>query len=193
MDLFDNIIEKGKSAVDEKNRIREKQKNEYGMKLNVQVGKKMIESNHSSVMMWQQTDGKIYFDDNDSVLYEYLGYQWDGPKYKTVTTGMTSTVGKNTGKVKRSGRLLGALIGVCFNWIGMIIGLFIGTGKKIKGKTKEKSKTKVTEKEKEVSSSATVLLKKYRDGRNINIMVECTSKINNGLSMFVISSGENVK
>lgn len=61
----------------EKQRIAAKQKEEYHTKITITSGKKLVSERFGATDMWQQKDGYIYFDKDDSKLYEFLGYTWD--------------------------------------------------------------------------------------------------------------------
>ena len=58
----------------------------------------------------QNSEGQIYFDKVDG-FFEIIDYQWDGPKYKTVSTSNTKESSKGKDKTKHKGGLGGAVIG----------------------------------------------------------------------------------
>lgn len=186
MGLFNKLIDKSKSRMEELDRINEKQENEFGLELTIKAGKNYITNSlFNSVDMWQQEDGYIYFDTNDSDLYEFLGYTWEGPRYQTIT--VSKTKGKDKTKTKRKGRLLGTAVGAMINPAGAVIGFLVGTGNKdIKGKNS--SKTVAKERQEEVATSATIRLRSKETKEIISIVVECDTETNNDLSMFLQTS-----
>ena len=93
--------------------------------------------------------GFIYFDDIEG-HYKITEFQWEGPRYQTVTTtsGVTkyneksrnSSVTQSHGRDKRTGRLIGAAVGTAIlPGAGTLVGALVGTGNK---KTSEVSQSR---------------------------------------------------
>ena len=167
----------------EKQRIAAKQKEEYHTKITITSGKKLVSERFGATDMWQQKDGYIYFDKDDSKLYEFLGYTWDGAQYKTIS--VSNTKGKDKHKVKKKGRLTGAVVGTMIApGIGTAIGAMAGTGNKaIDGKNK--SQTIVNERQEEVDSPATIRLRRKDSQEIVSLVINCNTSKNNELSMFI--------
>lgn len=191
MGLLDNIVDKGKSVISDYDRILKKQKEENSVIIEViSAPKKSGISQNSKCKLWQQKDGYVYFNNNDSILYELINYSWEGPKYKNQSISHTNS-DKNE-KTKRKGRLTGAALGtIILPGAGTIIGAAIGTGNKTK-KGKEESHTISNETQIEIDSNASILLKKKDSNDQISLLIKCNSVINNELLAFSpTSSFEN--
>lgn len=145
---------------------------------------KITDKRFGSVTMYQQVDDNlVYFDKNDSILFEFIDYTWSGPQYKTVLK--TDTKEEHKGKTKRKGRLLGAAVGsVIAPGVGTVIGAMAGTGnKKHQGATDSHSVT--YEEYVEFDTPASMRIKNINDNEIITIDFNCNTTINNSLKQFI--------
>ena len=180
---INDLMTKGKDSVASFGERLQKQREEKKLNLNVISGKKqVVNSFGNSVTMRQQVDGKIYFNNDDTTLYEFIDFIWDGPKYQNITK--SETIGKEKGKTKRKGRLIGAAVGtVLLPGIGTVIGVAHGTGNK-KSKNKIRSNTVTYDKTVEIDSAAFIKLKKIDTNEILSLYITCNSKIRNELLAF---------
>lgn len=165
MGLFDKIqkpsegsmLDKVSTAIKDKatevEDLAEKQKSEVSTVQEL-AGKKL----GAKAKLWKQEDGLIYFQSDPQTLYEVVGFEWDGARYNDVTT----TVGKESGKQKRKGRVIGATVGTLIApGIGTAIGAAFGTGnKKTSGETTQTTTTESVEAE----TVATLTLRNVESG-----------------------------
>lgn len=146
---------------------------------------KITNSRKGPVTMYQQVeDNLVYFDKDDSILFEFIEYTWSGPQYKTVLK--TDTQEEKHGESKRKGRLLGAAVGtVLAPGVGTAIGAMAGTGKKHKGSSDTHSVT--YEEQIELDTPAQMVIKNVDNDELITIDFSCNTNINNLLKQFVQS------
>lgn len=143
MSLFDSF----KSAAE----VRKIRSNELQVQLSVTSGKQnfFLKPKDHFVVLRVNDDGFIYFDDIEG-HYKITEFQWEGPRYQTVTTtsGVTkyneksrsSSVTQSHGRDKRTGRLIGAAVGTAIlPGAGTLVGALVGTGNK---KTSEVSQSR---------------------------------------------------
>ena len=143
MSLFDSF----KSAAE----VRKIRSNELQVQLSVTSGKQnfFLKPKDHFVVLRVHDDGFIYFDDIEG-HYKITEFQWEGPRYQTVTTtsGVTkyneksrsSGVTQSHGRDKRTGRLIGAAVGTAIlPGAGTLVGALVGTGNK---KTSEVSQSR---------------------------------------------------
>ena len=167
----------------ERQRLAAKQKEEYSVKITITSGKKLVSERFGAIDMWQQKDGYIYFDKDDSKLYELLGYTWDGAQYKTIS--VSNTKGNDKHKVKKKGRLTGAVVGTMIApGIGTAIGAMAGTGNKVID-GKNQAQTIINERREEIDSPATIRLRRKDTNELVSLVINCNTSKNNELSMFV--------
>jgi hypothetical protein len=182
---FDDLMETSKGKLKDWNEGRIKRSAEKKVTfLPTTFRDKITDKKFGSVTMYQQVDDNlVYFDKNDSILFEFIDYTWSGPQYKTVLK--TDTKEEHKGKTKRKGRLLGAAVGsVIAPGVGTVIGAMAGTGnKKHQGTTDSHSVT--YEEHIELDTPASMRIKKINDNEIINIDFSCNTSINNELKQFV--------
>ncbi len=189
---INDLMTKGKDSVSAFGERLQKQREEKKISLNVISGKKQVANSFgNSITMRRQVDGKIYFNNDDMTLYEFIDFSWDGPKYRNVTK--SETIGKEKGKTKRKGRLIGAAVGtIVAPGIGTVIGAAHGTGNK-KSKNKIRSNTVTYDEDVEIDSTAFIKLKKLDTNEIISLCVTCNNKIYNELLAFELNQDQTYK
>lgn len=165
--------------------------------LNITSGKQYLNMGFlsSSISMTKNDDGTITFGKLED-RYRIFDYEWEGPKYETITntTTSSSTKGKSKDKGGRKGHVTGAVIGTLLApGVGTVIGGAIGTGKKSHGKSKSNThgKETVTTKDVETKSNATLRVKNIDTGDEFVIGFQCDSKLNTELLNFGIASRQD--
>lgn len=163
----ENEIEK------DKERIRqERAQNEMTVVVNIKSGAIGITG---ICQMHQLFENYLfYFNDEVETLYEMVGYEWDGAKYKKVT--QTISQGTDTGRTKASGVVAGSL--------GMAGA--VGNTKSISNR---KDNGETTEKEVEEQGSAIIRMKRVQDGRMLSFIIECDSEMDKKIRCFNNVSG----
>lgn len=182
---WNDLMETGKGKLKDWNDGRIKRSGERKVTfLPTTFRDKITDKRFGSVTMYQQVnDNLVYFDKNDSILFEFIDYTWSGPQYKTVLK--TDTKEEHKGKTKRKGRLLGAAVGsVIAPGVGTVIGAMAGTGnKKHQGTTDSHSIT--YEEHIELDTPANMRIRNINNDEIITIDFNCNTSINNTLKQFV--------
>ena len=136
---------------------------------------------NSTIQMRQKADGLIYFGFNQNVLYHLIEYEWEGPKYTTVTnsnkTGTHTTKGK-AGKIG-GGAVVGLVVG---GPVGAAVGGAMGAGSK--GKKSIHEHTISTTEQIEVNTPAILKFKNASTGELINLAIVCNTLINTQIKCF---------
>ena len=131
---------------------------------------------------------EIYFN-NIYEYYKIISFNWNGPILKNVT--YNRTVSNGNGKIKKTGRMTGAVLGTLIApGAGTIIGAMAGTGNKKINNTVH-SETITTNDLIETKSPATLSLKKLSSNENVIIEFECDSKIRDFILPLIPKSNEN--
>lgn len=133
----------------------------------------------------QHPSGAVYTSGkNGPQVYMIVGYEWDGPEYKSVTTTNERTVsrGAEKSRTKRTGRVAGAVAGTLIApGFGTVIGAMVGTGNK-KGEARTKgtaTRTGTTStQDVETSSTAFMTLRNIKTNETFTFSFKCDSKIN---------------
>lgn len=124
----------------EKKELERQQAQRISQHISVALTIKSAPSNHSGyhIMRQRPEDSMVYFDSDESQLFELIEYSWDGPIY-AFASDSHSTENNSTQTVKKgkSGKVAtGAIIGtILAPGIGTAIGAAIGAS----GKSKSKS------------------------------------------------------
>lgn len=163
------------------------EKNYMKLKLSVNSGKEQINCNGwgNNVIMWQRTDGSIYFDTNFRDNFYLIGYEWSGPEYEIVTNTVTKQKGKKTKKGKSGRMTAGALVGTALMpGVGTVVGAAIGAGGKGKEKTKGTETSDTTQKQVEIPSKAMIYLRDNASGKEIRLIITCDSSVDMELKRF---------
>lgn len=170
-------------------------------KLVIQIknGKEKVGVNFTGVgKINQDEQGRIFFNDKNPIYFDLIGYDFDGPLYKTVTESKTKGKNKVTGEDKttkngKAGKIIGgAMVGSLFSPFGLLVGAAAGAGSKGKSKTKKNlttninSLSKETQKQVEIPSTATIKLRNIQTSEEINLLIICDSLINAKLSNFKV-------
>lgn len=186
---MDDFLNSSKGKLNDWNDGRKKRNSELSANFICKSGKKQITTNLlPNVTIYQQKDGYIYFNKDDSILFELLNYSWDGPQYKTVIK--TDTKGHEKGKTKRKGRVAGAVIGsVLLPGAGAVAGALMGTHKK---SNKEiASHTETYQEQEEIPCIASLQVKKVSTGEIATVTFDCTSELNAKLRQFRVRAISN--
>lgn len=142
----------------------------------------------SSITIRQNADGNIYFDKVDG-FFEITDYQWEGPRYKTVST--TNSTEKSKEKTKKKGGLGGAVVGtILAPGVGTVIGYAATRKKETKGNADTNSVS--SEEEVETKSNAKMTLRNLSTGESFTIGFLCDSKIDGDLSNFSMNTQRTV-
>lgn len=134
----------------------------------------------------QNAEGNIYFDKVDG-FFEITDYQWEGPRYKVVSTSNTIENQKGKDKTKKKGGLGGAAIGTLLApGVGTVIGYAATRKKETVKKGKVEANTTFNEEEVETSSNAKMTLRNLATGESFVIGFLCDSAIDGELANFNI-------
>lgn len=112
-------------------------------------------SKTSQTRLYQQFDGKVYFDDDIKQLFEIIEYHWDGPTYKDIS----ETVTKDTGDSGIGDAVLGGLLA---GGTGAVVGA-------ISGKKNDSKSTTIHHKDVEQPSLAKLFLKDLKSNNEMVI------------------------
>lgn len=159
---------------------------EVHLSLNVVSGKSNLGmSGFSNTIVMRQNDAnEIYFDTKPGDFFKIVGYKWDGPKYKTVTTSQEQ--GNAQGKTKSKGSLGGAVVGtLLLPGIGTAIGYSMG--KKSKGNASYDKTGTIEENQVEDDGVASIQLRNIDTGNVITFGFTCNSKVDIDLQQFDLS------
>lgn len=144
----------------EKERIlQERAKNEMTVAVNIKSGAIGITGICQIHQLFE--NNLFYINDETETLYEMVGYEWDGAKYKKVT--QTSSSGTDTGRTRASGMAAGAF-GI------------VGASGNTKSVSNRQENGETTEKEVEEQGSAIIRMKRIQDGRLVSFIIECNSE-----------------
>lgn len=138
----------------------------------------------SSIVMRENADGQIYFDKVPG-FFEIIGYSWEGPRYKTVTT--TNTVNKHGGKdkTKKKGGLGGAVIGtMILPGVGTAVGYALTHGSQTKHGGSDKIDTRQDSHEEEIKTNAKITLRSLGTGQSFVIGFKCDTRTDSELQNF---------
>lgn len=136
---------------------------------------------NSNIQMRQKPDGTIYFGFNQNVLYNLIGYEWEGPKYTTITNSDKTGTHTTKGKASKIGG--GAVVGLVIGGpVGAAIGGAMGAGSKEKKSIAEHT-TSTTE-QIEVNTPAVLKFKNTFSGELINLAIVCNTLINTQIKCF---------
>lgn len=140
-----------------------------------------------TAMIRQNAEGKIYFDKVDG-FFEITDYQWEGPRYKVVSTTNTVEEKKGKEKTKKKGGLGGAAIGTLIApGVGTMIGYAASRKKETTVKGATEANTTVNEEEVETTSNAKMTLRNLATKESFVIGFLCDSTIDGELANFNIS------
>lgn len=143
------------------------------------------------VKMAQQEDRLVYFDNMPGKLYRLVDYEWDGPRYKTVTTTTDIGNSKSKEKTKRKGGLGGALLGTALMpGAGTLVGYAMTSKKVTKGKGKTKNQVVTNTNDVEVDTISKITLEDTSNRNRFTIGIVCNTKIDNDLDRFNWSDTE---
>lgn len=167
--IINNREKKQKEAKIAKEKEKEKQERaqrEITLSINIKSG--AIGINGLCQMHQLFENNLFYFDDNIETLYEMIGYEWDGAKYKKITSSNSQEI--ETGKKKASGIAAG----------GMTIG---GLGSS-DSKSNKRATGEIVEKEIEEKGSAIIRMKRMSDEITLSFVIECDSEVDKKIRCF---------
>lgn len=189
---FDDLLDTSKEKLSDWNDGRKKRNSELSATFHPKTGKKYVTSSlMPNITIYQQNDGFVYFNKDDTVLFEFCEYVWDGPQYRTIVN--TVTKGKEKGETKRKGRIIGAVVGTALlPGVGTVIGATHGTGNK-KSKKNMNSHSKTYEDIEEVKTPASIKVKNLETGEYCVLTFDCDSKLNSLLSQFIQTTSKEIE
>lgn len=161
------------------------QNKELHVSLQITSGKKFLNMSAFSnqITLRQNAEGNIYFDKVDG-FFEITGYEWEGPRFKTVAT--TDTTSKTHEKSKKKGSIGGAVIGtMLMPGVGTAIGYASGGKKKKTGSIESNSVSSAEEVE--TDSNAKMTLRNLGTGESFTIGFLCNSNLDGELRNFGMS------
>lgn len=165
------------------------QAKEKHMTLEITSGKQQLNLGMFSdtIVIRENEKGQIYFDKVED-FFEIVGYEWDGPAYKTVV--IENTVNKHGGKdkTKKKGGLGGALVGtMLMPGLGTAVGYAMTRKSETKHGGQDNINTSVETKEEEVKSSAKMTLRSLSTGQSFVIGFKCDSKMDAEFQNFTMN------
>lgn len=136
----------------------------------------------SCVIRQRPEDGLVYFNMDETHLYEPVDYSWSGPIYGSQTNSQTiSDTNSQTVKKGKSGKMAaGALVGtILFPGVGTVVGAAIGAGGKSKSTTTgfSTSSTNQIQQTVEQPGVAVIKFKSIDNGNILPITIICTTEI----------------
>lgn len=143
----------------------------------------------SCVMRQRPEDGLVYFNTDESRLFELIDYSWNGPIFDVITQSQSnSNISTTTVKKGKSGKMAaGALIGtVLFPGVGTVVGAAIGAGGKSKNSTSGNNFSTGNQVTRRIEqpSIAILKLKHIGSGNVIPITIVCNSDIDAKIKCF---------
>lgn len=148
--------------------------------------------NGECIMRQRPEDNLIYFNGDENALFEFIGYEWNGPTYATATKSQsTGKSSSETVKKGKSGKMAaGALIGsLLMPGVGTVVGAAIGAGSKGKSSTNSNS-TSSTEQftqQMELPGTAILRFRKITDNAICSVIIECNTAIDSQIRCFQIN------
>ena len=140
----------------------------------------------------QNSEGQIYFDKVDG-FFEIIDYQWDGPKYKTVSTSNTKESSKGKDKTKHKGGLGGAVIGtVLMPGVGTAVGYALTRKKQVDKKGQSESNTVESTSEEEIQTNAKLTFRNISTGESFVIGFLCDTAVDGELANFNMNTTRTV-
>lgn len=141
------------------------------------------------VIRQRPEDGLVYFNLDETRLYELVEYSWSGPVYGTVTNSKTTGINTSqTTKQGKSGKMAaGALIGtMLFPGVGTAVGAAIGAGGKSKATTQGNISSNTNQISQKIEQPGTAVLKfrNINDGKILPITISCTTEIDAKIKCF---------
>lgn len=191
MGLLDNISNSFKESQERSAALAQK-KSECSKDLTANV---TITFGHNEIgvpsrsALRQKTNGDVYFNLQDDVLYRITSYEWQGPVYEQmVTANKTENQNSQTVKKGKAGRMAtGALVGtLLFPGVGTAVGAAIGAGGKSKSKTMGTTDSNMQQISKQVEKDGKAILKlqSVRDNATHAITIVCNSDIDTQIRCF---------
>lgn len=170
--------------------IQKTRAKELHVALNILSGKQHLGLGilNSTIVMRQNAEGYIYFD-KVAGAYQIVGYEWEGPRYRTVSTAQTVVEDKGKDKSKRKGGLGGAAIGtLLLPGVGTAVGYMMTSKKETKHKGGSQQRAISQERQEEIASNAKLTLRNSQTGEQFVIGFQCTSRLDMELANFNLSA-----
>lgn len=191
-EISGNMTEEEKQELQKKKaeitKFKEDQKDYAKTSLNIKSGQKSVNAGTYAIM-YQRTDGSVYFNKNYYDRFALIDYTWDGPMYEIKTTTVSSKKGKEKKKGKSGKMTAGAVIGtMLMPGVGTAVGAAIGAGGKGKKKYEEDGTVDTTQQQVEVMSKAVIKLKNLDSGEFASIAINCNSDIDAQIKCFQFSN-----
>lgn len=164
---------------------REKCEIHATIRLTIKFGAKQI-GVPAIVYFRQRTDGKVYFEYDDQVLYRLVSYEWQGSEFATVSNSNTSGQTKYKERGRTGGHRLamgaGAAIGsVIAPGVGTVVGAAIGAGGPRRTKTRGRAVENVNEtsrvEEIEKDTLAQLVIQNITTKEIYRLMIVCNREI----------------
>lgn len=141
------------------------------------------------VIRQRPEDGLVYFNTDESKLFELVEYSWSGPVYNLATqvqnTGYTTS---NTTKKGKAGKMTaGALIGTALlPGVGTVVGAAIGASGKSKSATAGNSFSSSNQVTRQIEQPGTAVLKfrHINSGNIFPVTIVCNSEIDAKIRCF---------
>lgn len=149
----------------------ERKKERAGKEMSIVVKIKSGAIGHEGFCKMNQIfeNNLFYFGSDIETLYEMVGYEWDGAKYKNVTE--SNLQGTETGRKRATGMASGA-----FGAFGAI-----GSANSV---SKRQESGKIVQQEVEEQGSAIVRMKKVSGERIYSFVIECDSEMDKKIRCF---------
>ena len=196
MGLFD-IVKNELNAQQEKSAHQSECGKDQSVQLNIIHGANIVGTS-SAAYLRQKLDGRTYFDFNDTVFYDIIGYEWNGPIFENVIDSHSQgSSNSTTVKKGKAGKMAtGAIVGsILFPGVGTIVGAAVGAGGKSKKNTSGTQNSSSQQVHKQVEKDSTAILKLQRasDGALCSITIKCNSTLDAKIRCFIIQEQPTAK
>lgn len=149
-------------------------------------GYKEIGCKLPNIIIKQKPNGDVYFNNNTSVFYDLVGYEWRGPDFDIVINSESSEDFTQNKHSKKNGKALkigaGAVLGsLVAPGVGTVIGAAMGAGSKTK--IKERTTGKALANSSSITSNvekftnALIIFRSQDNGKEYKLSFKCNQDI----------------
>lgn len=171
-----------------RNQLAMAQTTQTHMSLQISAGYQQIHTGVHAIM-YQCSDGTVYFNKNVNERYVLLDYLWNGPRFNTVTNSVSNTNSSSATNGKSGKMAVGALVGTALMpGIGTAVGAAVGAGGKKKKKAQSITTSSSVQESQELTTPATLKLKNVNTNQYVSIVILCSTSIDSQIKCFQFSA-----